>query len=1236
MTDITQRFSIDVSQAISALDTLDARLKEFNASVSKVARGLKAFNKIGEKSFRLDAGATSIKKATVKIKAIVPPLKQAEGALSRFGKIGKAAFKGLFGSTKGLLKLFGTLSLVQGFFALQSAIFSSVTAASELSKKIREVGTILPTTQRNADALAQSVRRLSDTFNLPISVVTEGLYQTISNQIGDAATSIEFLTSAAKFAKTSVTDVDTAVNLLSGTINAFGLAASDADAVADKLFKTIELGRTRASELANSLGRILPVASELGVSLDEVLAGFATVTIAGIKTSEATTQLRGAFNAILKPTTALKELLAELGFESGEAFVQALGLQGAFSAIREAAGGSIQELSKFIPRVRGLNSVLILAGSGADKFQDNLQKIRDEANSIVDQNFEFVIESNAEKVANTVNRLKNLFTTGLGNSILETLAKFTIFVGELDQAGAALKTIAAITITAGVGVGALAVGVGALSAGLFIFKNVAAAASGAALTLGVSVGALASVVALALAPLAVFAALRFAENSHIALIQTEIAAVKDRNRQELAFEAKQNAAKRALRDVELRELNSVIQEQIAAFNKGYQERVSIAKKANDEIIKDQKRIVDSVVKAGEAIIAETQKRVDTEQSIQKDSIKAQADATKELSDFDFAATNKNFDQLRQFSNLQERSNQQRRDAATLANQATGAASTQDDIDAARAALERSQATAEEARTIATSIGDRRSIAKIEDTIRDILKQKVRLEQDITRASQYRESVEKARIARQKLELGNIKALAQEVLNAPSLFDDKGDPLTGDAQAKALKERQTALVNFRRALGSSKELSIDQIINFSQLSKNLDNQISKVDLQNLSVNSAAFVAVRNQINQNLAGFRAEFGGLLTTIEIAQDLKITNPGELSTALSQQVKLDQNALQVDDTLAEKISEVTKEARLLKKSISQVPPIQRSGYAQLGVGVSIFMDSIRGGEGGIEDFAKSLSLINRNLRPLVESFITTGTLSDEQLVKLKALNNAYSILGGVDAAPLGAGSSAEVTNTQLQSLNRIAQKQIEINALRAQATTPGGTDDQLRNNQAVLDAANAAAGEEATKRREAAAAARETSGSAQSAKTSTEGATTALNTQATSTATIATNLERGAKAAERIATAMTSTKGGGATATARIGRYFPKFLADGGFSSRGTDTVPAMLSPGEFVVNARSSKRFFSQLQAINAGKQPVFRQEGGPVTNVGDINVSVSGGNDSSQTGRQVARSIRRELRRGTSQL
>ena len=61
----------------------------------------------------------------------------------------------------------------------------------------------------------------------------------------------------------------------------------------------------------------------------------------------------------------------------------------------------------------------------------------------------------------------------------------------------------------------------------------------------------------------------------------------------------------------------------------------------------------------------------------------------------------------------------------------------------------------------------------------------------------------------------------------------------------------------------------------------------------------------------------------------------------------------------------------------------------------------------------------------------------------------------------------------------------------------------------------------------------------------------------------------------------------------TAAQGGVAWKFLSGGG--PAGTDVIPAMLSPGEMVINAASARRFASQLTAINAGVQAGLPQRG-----------------------------------------
>ena len=61
------------------------------------------------------------------------------------------------------------------------------------------------------------------------------------------------------------------------------------------------------------------------------------------------------------------------------------------------------------------------------------------------------------------------------------------------------------------------------------------------------------------------------------------------------------------------------------------------------------------------------------------------------------------------------------------------------------------------------------------------------------------------------------------------------------------------------------------------------------------------------------------------------------------------------------------------------------------------------------------------------------------------------------------------------------------------------------------------------------------------------------------------------------------------------------PVYKADGGtiFQPRGTDTVPAMLTPGEFVIRKSAVDKIgVGNLAALNAGGGPIYRKDGGSV--------------------------------------
>lgn len=94
--------------------------------------------------------------------------------------------------------------------------------------------------------------------------------------------------------------------------------------------------------------------------------------------------------------------------------------------------------------------------------------------------------------------------------------------------------------------------------------------------------------------------------------------------------------------------------------------------------------------------------------------------------------------------------------------------------------------------------------------------------------------------------------------------------------------------------------------------------------------------------------------------------------------------------------------------------------------------------------------------------------------------------------------------------------------------------------------------------------------------------------------------------------------------------------YFAQGG-ETRGIDSIPAMLSPGEFVMNPQASQRFAATLTAMNSGLSPFSPPS--PTISHGDIHVGdihVNGGPTTRETADELVSALRRGIRTGRYRL
>ncbi|MBP8293602.1 MAG: phage tail tape measure protein, partial [Caldilineaceae bacterium] len=202
---------------------------------------------------------------------------------------------------------------------------------------------------------------------------------------GDTGDSLAILEINAKAAAAGLATTTEAINLTSAVTKGYGdTSAAAVQHSADLAFETVKLGQTTFPELAASIGLVVPLAASLGVAQEELFGVMATGTGVTGSASAVATQLRGVLQSLMAPTKGMEGLLADMGYASGQAMLDQLGLQGAIGAITAAAQKSGAPLQDYIGSIEGQTLALALAGPQADVFAQKLAAMSDVTGAVND------------------------------------------------------------------------------------------------------------------------------------------------------------------------------------------------------------------------------------------------------------------------------------------------------------------------------------------------------------------------------------------------------------------------------------------------------------------------------------------------------------------------------------------------------------------------------------------------------------------------------------------------------------------------------------------------------------------------------------------------------------------------------------------------------------------------------------------------------------------------------------
>jgi TP901 family phage tail tape measure protein len=303
--------------------------------------------------------------------------------------------------------------------AVVGGLASSAIAFGHFQERMNEVFTLLPDLSQSAmGQMTEDVKAFARETGRTTDEVIPALYQAISAGVPPENV-FDFLRTANEAAVAGAASTQDSVNLLSAVTKAYGDTSAEAvKKVADLAFTTVKLGQTTYPELAASIGKVTPLAAALGVQQEELFG--ITATLSGVtgNTAEVMTQQKAVMTALIKTNPQMAAGLKAMGFESGQAAVQSLGLMGTLDGLTKVTGGSTQQLAEMLGSAEALTAVLALTGAQSDVAADKIGQMG-EATGSVNAAFKTMDEGVA---ASGRKFLASLETFGLG--VGEMLAKF--------------------------------------------------------------------------------------------------------------------------------------------------------------------------------------------------------------------------------------------------------------------------------------------------------------------------------------------------------------------------------------------------------------------------------------------------------------------------------------------------------------------------------------------------------------------------------------------------------------------------------------------------------------------------------------------------------------------------------------------------------------------------------------------------------------------------------------------
>jgi TP901 family phage tail tape measure protein len=349
---------------------------------------------------------------------------------------GAASFTGNYGAAGGLYALAnvaqnaGTMIStgmalgVGGAAALALAIGKTTVEGEKLNVALADMSTLITDVKFGSEQWAETMDRvsasaiqISNTFGYDVVDVVKMFKEALSSGI-DADELQQFGTVAGNMATALGVSLNAASHTLTSFKDNYHLTVNELADVNNILFNTINVGGVNVDTLLKNIGRVLPVAKQAGVGIEDLMTAISGLSRT-MSTAQSVTALVNVINTLSNPSKKAKAELDKLGISYGDAAFRTQTFIQKMEELRDKTGGTTAALAEIFPNQFGLRGAAALT-SMIELLKTNNAEIKNTEAALA------AVEKQHDtltfKMARDWNIVANAFTTA-GAALADKVAK---------------------------------------------------------------------------------------------------------------------------------------------------------------------------------------------------------------------------------------------------------------------------------------------------------------------------------------------------------------------------------------------------------------------------------------------------------------------------------------------------------------------------------------------------------------------------------------------------------------------------------------------------------------------------------------------------------------------------------------------------------------------------------------------------------------------------------------------